>query len=231
MPIGLLQCDEIDEPFQHICGDYPKMFGDLLVPHRVELRIYRVDEGELPTDVDECDGWIGGGSRHSAFEDEAWIADLNDFVRRLHAAERRFVGVCFGHQVIAEALGGKVERAAGGWGVGVRSYEVVAERPWMQPAVGELRLVASHQDQVTALPDGAEVLAVADYCPVAAMAVGDHMLGIQGHPEFSPELSRALLESRRQRLGDDVVDAALATLNTSTNRRAVGRWIVEFLDR
>lgn len=231
MPIGLLQCDEIDEPLQHIAGDYPKMFGDLLAPHRVELRIYRVDEGELPTDTHECDGWIGGGSRRSAFEDEPWIAGLIDFVRRLHANRQPFVGVCFGHQVIAQALGGEVERAAVGWGVGVRSYDVVAERPWMRPPLDDLVLVASHQDQVTALPPGAEVLAVSDYCPIAAMAVGEQMLGIQGHPEFSPALSRALLESRRQRLGDDLTDTALATLVTPTNRRSVGSWIAEFLDR
>ncbi len=226
--IGLLVCDHVAAEFREIAGDYPDMFADLM--GGVELVRYDVAAGEVPSDPTVCDGWLATGSRLSVYDDEQWISELVEFVRRVDAARVPFVGVCFGHQLIAEALGGRVAKAPGGWGVGARVARVVVGEPWMQPSASEFRVLYSHQDQVTALPPGGRVLAVAEHAPVAMLAVGDHLLGIQGHPEFAPAYARALLESRRgRRIPVDVADAALASLDASLDRGLVAAWMLAFL--
>ena len=108
---------------------------------------------------------------------------------------------CFGHQLIAQALGGAVGRAAAGWGVGVHTWKVVRDESWMRPAKREFRLLASHQDQVKTLPSGARLLASSKFCPHAAFAVGEHMLAVQGHPEFTKAYAEFLMHKRRPLLG------------------------------
>ena len=114
MNVGLLECDHVLEKFRHIAGDYRDMFAVWLP--QFELQAFDVRNGEFPSSVDACDAYLTTGSRFSAYDDEAWIQQLKDFVRQLHEAEKPFVGICFGHQVLAEALGGKVEKAESGWG-------------------------------------------------------------------------------------------------------------------
>jgi len=226
--VGLLLCDHLDDDMAAIRGDYPTLYPERFVPVGIELVIYEVTAGELPERTDECDGWITSGSRFSAYEDLPWIHALMDFQRRLVDDGRRQVGICFGHQVLAQALGGRVERASG-WGVGVRSFEVVDSAPWMNPAQEEFGLLMSHQDQVVELPEGAELLATADYCPVGAYRVGNLAFCVQGHPEFVGELSAGLIEKRRDRIGSDVADAALASLDEPIDSDVIARWIANFL--
>ena len=121
MIVGLLECDHVDERFRDATdGDYLELFGRLFGAHvpDLELRPFDVVGGELPDGPEVCDGWVCTGSRHSAYDDLPWIADLQAFIREVAAAGRPFVGICFGHQVLAQALGGRVERASG-WGAGV----------------------------------------------------------------------------------------------------------------
>lgn len=227
LQIGLLLCDHLDDDVAAQVGDYTELYPDVFTPAGVELRVYDVTAGELPDRLDECHGWIVSGSRRSTYDDEGWIRRLEELVRRIVDERRPMVGICFGHQLTAQALGGRVERAEVGWGVGVKSFEVVAPTPWMEP-VEEFRILMSHRDQVTVLPEGAELVATADYCPVGAYRIEDHVFCVQGHPEFVPELSRILLGKRREVIGGDVVDTALATLGDRLDRERVVAWMAEF---
>jgi len=229
--IGLPVCGHVDARAVPIAGDYAELFGALFGPFGVELIGFDADRGDLPASLDDCDAWITSPSRASAYDDEPWVCDMVDLVRRLVVEERPFAGICFGHQLMAQALGGRVQRSDAGWGVGAQEYELERPQPWMRPlpAGGRFRLIASHEDQVALLPDGAEVLARADYCPNAMMAVGDRAIGIQAHPEFPAPLSAALLDLRVDLIGADVVRAAHATLATPLDRELVAGWIVRFL--
>ena len=231
MRIGLLMCGHVDQRAQSVAGDYPELFSSLFGPLGVTLVRYDADRGELPASLDECDGWITSPSRASAFDDEPWVHAMVELVRRLVVEERPFAGICFGHQLMAQALGGRVERAAYGWGVGAKDYEVVAPQPWMRPAAdgGRFRLVASHEDQVTVLPPGAELLATADYCPNAMMALGPRAIGLQPHPEFIAPLSAALLDLRVDLIGAERVAEAHASLDRPLDRGLIATWIVNFL--
>jgi GMP synthase-like glutamine amidotransferase len=223
--IGLLMVGHIDPKSQHIAGDYPELFGSILAPHGIELIRYDLDQGHFPDCVHECDGWICSPSRMSTYDDVAWLRDAEELLRRFIAAETPYVGICFGHQLLAQALGGKVEPSRYGWGVGVRDYEVMASKPWMTPAQANLALIGSHQDQVTVMPAGAELLFRSDYCPYGGFAVGERAWTIQVHPEFTPEVTDHLLAGRIELIGAERVAAARASLSRPLDRHVFAQWM------
>lgn len=202
---------------------------------KITLRPFDVCDGEFPPSLDCCDDYVATGSRFSAYDDVDWIQALKDFVRRIRVTKKPFVGVCFGHQILAEALGGRVARAEVGWGVGVHGVEVVnrelSQPPelWMRPEQSSCRLQYMHQDQVERLPEDAVVIGRSDHCPVAMLRVGDSMLGIQAHPEFTRAYSEALMLDQIERIGKERVKTALASLDQPTDESVVAKWIVEFL--
>jgi len=229
MRIGLLECDHVDDRFRDIAGDYRDMFTRLLEPHQLQVVPIDVCEGELPHKASAFDAYVCTGSRRSAFDDLPWIHDLTAFVTDVASAGAPFVGICFGHQLLAHALGGEVRRAEGGWGVGPHETVVGRVEPWMEPCLERPLLQYMHQDQVVRLPDDATVLAAADHCPVAMFRVGEQMLGVQAHPEFPAAYVDALIGARADRIGADTVDAARRALATATDNDAVAAWISTFL--
>jgi GMP synthase-like glutamine amidotransferase len=235
MTTGLLLCDHLDPDVAEVVGDYTDLFPAAFGPAGIPLRVYDVTRGELPASVDECDAWIVSGSRRSVYEDEGWIRDLHDVAHELVLGERPVAGICFGHQLIARTLGGTVERAEVGWGVGVREFRLVAPLPADVaadgPAPDTFAILTSHRDQVIELPEGAELVATADYCPVGAYRIGDHVLCVQGHPEWVPELSRLLVQRRRADIGDETSDAALASLERPLDHGRVVSWMAAVLRR
>jgi GMP synthase-like glutamine amidotransferase len=228
--VGLLLCDHLDPHVVERVGDYTELFPDAFVPAGIDLRIYEVTRGEFPRSTDECEAWVTSGSRRSCYEDEAWIHQLHDFARDLARQRRPHVGICFGHQLIARALGGVVEPAGSGWGIGAKTFTVTDPTPWMRPPPESFTILMSHRDQVTRLPEGATVVAGADYCPVGAYRIEDHVFCVQGHPEFVPELCRLLIEKRRETIGAPV-DEALESLELPLDHRLVVGWMAEFLRR
>jgi GMP synthase-like glutamine amidotransferase len=231
--VGLLACDDVPDRLRHIAGGYQDMFDALLRPHAPGLAFTRYDacKGKVPSAPDECDAWLCTGSRFSVYDKLDWIEGLKAFVRTVHDAGKPFVGICFGHQILAEALGGSVQKAEQGWGIGVLDMHIVQPEPWMQPPREHCKLQYMHGDQVLRLPDHSTLLAAAPHCPVAMFKVGEKMLGIEGHPEFPAAYEEALLRARRERIGADYVDAALATLDTATDHKIAGRWIANFIEQ
>ncbi|HEY4583996.1 MAG TPA: GMP synthase [Acidimicrobiia bacterium] len=228
MRIGLLVCDHVRPEFLGISGDNDDMFRSLFADHdEVEVVAYDVVNGELPGDPSEADAWMTTGSRYSVNDDDPWIRDLEEFVRTVADAGIPFVGICFGHQLIAKALGGSVVKSDRGWGVGVQEVEISEDLGWGT----SVRVLTSYQDQVDSLPPGGKILGWNDHCPVSVMGVGTTMLGIQGHPEFETAYSEALMESRRgQVIPEDTVEAGLASLNEEPDGSRLADWILEFIE-
>jgi len=233
LEVGLLLCDQLDPDVAAVAGDYTHLYGTAYAPADIRFRIYDVTAGEFPASTDECGVWMTSGSRHSAGDDLEWITRTREFIRTLADERRPQVGICFGHQLTALALGGRVERATVGWGVGVQHFDLVGHAPWIDAEATGFDILMSHQDQVVALPPDAELLASAGYCPVGAYRIADHVFCVQGHPEFVPALSATLAERRRERIGDDVVDRALGSLVRPLDHARVVDWIGRFyrLDR
>jgi GMP synthase-like glutamine amidotransferase len=230
--IGLLMVGHVDPNSVHIAGDYPELFTALLAGRDIELVRYDVDLGHMPDSVKECDGWLCGPSRSSTYDALEWRSDTESFLREVIAKEAPYVGVCFGHQLLAQALGATVARAEDGWQVGAHEYELVARPPWMTEAGAAERVtvIASHQDQVVALPDGAELLArEADgACPIAGFTVGQRAWTIQPHPEFVAPLADHLLAGRVELIGAAKVAAARESLSRPLDQATVADWIARF---
>ncbi|HZJ28184.1 MAG TPA: hypothetical protein VFF40_14420 [Acidimicrobiia bacterium] len=230
MRIGLLIVGHVDEASRHVAGDYPELFGALLEPVGITLEPYAVDEGVFPDSEDECEGWICSPSRGSAFDEQPWLGDAEELIRRMVDRERPYVGICFGHQLLAQALGTRVARSEKGWQVGVHSYEITAREPWMDPPAAEIAVIASHQDQVTELPRDARLLARASGggCAVAGFAVGERAWTLQPHPEFTVPLAEDLLARRVAVIGSARVADARATLDRPLDQATIARWIGNF---
>ncbi len=231
MKIALLQCDHVVKELQSAHGDIPDLFKNLFdrVAPEVSLDVFNVTIGEYPDSLNRYDGFISSGSRHSVYDQESWILRFKEFVRELYDHGRKFVGICFGHQMIAEALGGKCEKSDHGWGVGIKDVVIYKKKPWMQPELDSYRMIVSHADQVTALPENSEVLGGNSHCPCSIYTVGDNFLGVQAHPEFTPVFEKDIMEIRKDRIGQKIIDEAIMTLNKKTNEAIVTRWIVNFI--
>lgn len=232
MKIGLLLCDHIAENFLEIGGDYPDYFARLFDRWQgaIEWRLYDLRNGDHPRSPRECDAWMTTGSRASAYDEEEWIERLKGFVRRIAAEGRPLVGICFGHQVMAEALGGEVRRAETGWGVGFQAIELApGAASWMSPSESPISLLYLHQDQVSRLPAGSTLLGSSTHCPNAIYQAGERLLAIQAHPELTPPYLEAILHHRRELIGEDKFAAALSGLGSPTSAPLVAEWIINFI--
>jgi GMP synthase-like glutamine amidotransferase len=232
--LGILEADILDADLAADFGSYGQMFARWFdrLGGGLAYRYYQVQAGELPRHLDECDAYLITGSRAGVYDDLDWLPPLRTWLRGFHTGGARLIGICFGHQLIADALGGRAERSTRGWGVGVRAERVHAAH-WPTrfgaPPPATLRLLYSHQDQVTRPPPGAVTFAGSDFCPHAALAIGATLVGFQGHPEFTRDYLRRLLARRREQLGETRYSAALASLAQATDEDVVGRWLLGFI--
>jgi GMP synthase-like glutamine amidotransferase len=204
-------------------GDYPAMFQAMLGPE-FEIGRFDVAAGEFP-DASIHHAYLITGSPAGVYDPLPWIPKLMEFIRS--ARESRMVGVCFGHQAMAEALGGQVEKSEKGWGAGLHRYSIVRREPWMDGA-SSIAAPASHQDQVVVQPPKTEILATSAFTPFAALAWTDRSaISFQFHPEFEPAYARALIEYRHDRVPDP--EAAMASLEAPNDNARVAGWIRRFL--
>ncbi|SED79619.1 GMP synthase-Glutamine amidotransferase [Rhizobiales bacterium GAS191] len=186
MRIGILKADETPNELVAVHGRYEDFYIKLLSPYDFEFAVYPILHGIFPRSVDEANGWLITGSRHSVWEDEPWIIRLKDFIRELNGRGTPLVGICFGHQVTASALGGKVERSKEGWNVGPVAYK--------RASTGKVQnVLVWHQDQITVCPPGAKILASSASCQNAILQYGETIKTFQCHPELSPAFMRDLL--------------------------------------
>ena len=232
MHIGILKTDAVRSEWVDEFGEYPDMFVRLIGEANPDATFstWDVEAGVHPTqgDIDSVDGFIITGSKSSAYDDKQWIRNLEGLIQKLHAARKKMVGICFGHQVIAQALGGLVSKSEKGWGVGINIYKF-AGAPFHRAEAGELKLIASHQDQVRVLPPGARNVVSNTHCANAGFVMGDHIFTLQGHPEFVPDYSEAIMAFRFDMIGGDRVAEGRASLETHQHEGAkVAGWMVDF---
>lgn len=231
MKLGILKTDTVRPEWVPQFGEYPDMFVTLLGRNdpSLEFAVYDVEGGEYPADIDDVDAYLITGSKSSVYDDKPWIAPLLNFVRELDARHKKIVGICFGHQLVAEALGGKTEKSERGWGVGLHSHSFNQFPDWHDRENEGLNILVSHQDQVVKTADGTVVLAGSEFCENAVCQIGDHILTFQGHPEFVPAYSREIMEFRREMIGEEAYTNGVASLAGDHEGDRVARWVLKFL--
>lgn len=231
MHIGLLQCDLISSVYADVYGQYSDMFHRLFhgIEPTIQWTIYDVINNYLPPHLDACDAYLITGSQYGVNDDYAWIRGLEEFICHLKKSTKKLVGVCFGHQLIAKALGGKVISYPQNWGIGMSINELQRQKEWMKPTIEQFNLLVSHQDQVVILPPNTEVLAGSAFCPYYMLQVADQFLTIQGHPEFTKDYCEALILKRKAIFEEDKVKEAIKSLELNSDSRLIAQWIVNFL--
>jgi len=231
MKIGILETDILDKNIREKHGSYPDMFKKLLqsVDNNLLFQTYQVINLEYPLTIDDCDAYLITGSKFNAYDDELWINRLKEYVVKLVHHQKKLIGICFGHQVIAQALNGQVEKSEKGWGVGLYSSHIQNSKSWIQPEMDNFSLLVSHQDQVVKLPAKAELLASNDFCPNSGFIISNHVLTFQGHPEFNSEYLKYIMNKRRNVIGDTNYLNAMHSLKNSVDSNVVAQWIVKFL--
>ena len=223
MRLAVLQTGRPPEALAGRFGTYPEMYGRMLGLEA--LPSYDVVAGELPERPGDHDAYIVSGSPAGVYDQLPWIAQLVGFLREARG-KAKLVGICFGHQAIAQAFGGSVTKSDKGWGVGLHDYSVAERQPWMDGETS-VAIPASHQDQVIAQPPGSVVTMASAFTPYAGLAWGEQAISFQFHPEFEPDYAKALIETRRGRLDD--ADAAIASLDRPNDNARVAGWIERFL--
>ena len=231
MRICVMVCAHVGPDLTDVMDSYLAMFQRLLAPHLPEATITgsMIIEGTFPASVQDHDVYVFTGSPHGVYEDLEWIRRAEQFVREASAAGKVLIGGCFGHQLIAQALGGKVVKSDKGWGLGVHTHPLLKREAWMEGGPDRPNVVVSHQDQVVQAPDGAVVLAGTEFCPNAMLRIGDRILTFQGHPEMSIPIVSRLLDLREQRVGAEVFAAGKQSLENQLDHAALGAWISGFI--
>ena len=224
MRLAVLETGRPPEELVGRFGTYPEMYRRML-GLADDLASYDVAGGTLPERPEDHDGYIVSGSPAGVYDPLPWIGQLFGFLRDARG-KAKLIGICFGHQAMAQAFGGSVTKSDKGWGVGLHDYAVATRQPWMDEAAG-VAIPASHQDQVIVRPPESVVTVASPFTPYAGLAWGGEAISFQFHPEFEPDYARALIETRRERLVD--ADAALASLDRPNDNARVAGWIERFL--
>ena len=227
----ILQTGEHNPEMPREVPGYAELFRGMFAPFpQIHPEFIQVRLGEFPDGIDDWDAFLITGSAAGVYDDFDWIEPLRALIRDIAEAGKPLVGICFGHQIIADTLGGKAEKSTKGWGLGIREAGVDDPPASAEGLGGTLNLLYVHQDQVTQPPDGATVFAGNDFCPIAAYHVGGRILGIQGHPEFTPEVVDAIMDFREESMGPGTVEEARATLKGRNDADTVAAAIVRFIE-
>ena len=233
MKLTILNVGEVAEVlrdrYERFTPFFETMFGDLDMGFTFES-IPIIDGAPFP-DLDNVEAVVIPGSAMGVYDHPDWIDPLRDFIRRAYDAKKPMLGVCFGHQIIADALGGDVRKSEKGWGIGRHVYDVAPRHAALDALSDTLALAASHQDQVIAPPEGAEVFLSSEFTPNAGILYGNGVtISVQPHPEFDVGFSRALVELRRDNpLSDDVIEERLASLDTPVDNATFAGVLANFL--
>ncbi len=232
MKLGILETDQLSPELLQSFGSYGEQFKNLLQQTNAELdfEYFDIIKQQYPENIEQCDAYLITGSKFSAYDDLPWIHKLKQYIQLLHKHEKTLIGICFGHQLIAHALGGKTEKSLNGWGVGMFGSELLKTKEWMQDHQEPFKLLVSHQDQVVQLPDKAHVLASNDFCQYASFHIGYHILTFQGHPEFSKEYLLSLINNRRETLGEAISKTAIESLKSDSDSQIIAQWIINFIN-
>ncbi|MAP11911.1 MAG: GMP synthase [Gammaproteobacteria bacterium] len=234
MLIGILETGRPPSELVAAHGNYPLAFEHLLrdVGPAWRYEHFAALEDELPEQANVCDAWIVTGSRFGAYDTDPWITRLETFLRDAYQAAVPIVGICFGHQLLAQALGGRVIKSEKGWGIGMHRYDLLqdAAPDWLRDGNDTFQIHAFHQDQVVEVPPDGQVVASSEFCPVAALTYGDRAFTLQGHPEFDSAFLSDLVTARRAAILEDATaEAALASTKARPEQQRAARWIAGFL--
>lgn len=231
MKLTIIQTGDVPAPLRADFVPYRRMFEKMFdaTGQGFTYDTVPVSDGAPMPDPASLDAIVITGSAAGVYDDLPWLNPLREFVREAYGKRTPMLGICFGHQIMADALGGDVRQSEKGWGLGRHTYRVVGRPDYMRGAPTALAVACSHQDQVIVPPREAEVILASDFTPNAGLAYRNGAaLSFQPHPEFADDYTLALAELRRGKAPDSVVDKAVASVATPSSSADVAGYIGQF---
>ena len=231
MKIAILRAGQVDPVLLSNHSEYPDMISHLLLKkdNRLQFTYFDVQNKELPSNIHDFDAYIITGGKDSVFDGYHWIAECSDFLLEANSLNKKLIGICFGHQLLAQTFGGRVIRSKKGWGLGATEFDIYKQKTWMLPKRLNFTLLVSHQDQVVSLPKGAQLLAGNTFCPNACFQLDGNILGMQGHPEFSKKFLTELMSTRTGHINSASIDKAQRSLQSVTHENIIAGWLIAFI--
>lgn len=231
MIVGILDAELLGKGEKR---EYSKLFKVMLEDkNNLTLKTYEISNNIFPNDVNECDAYLITGSAAGVYDSYPWINELRNFIKKGYEANKKMIGICFGHQLIADTLGGSAKKSNKGWGLGVQTYSIYETPTWMEPAKEEITYYFSHQDQVEYLPQNAQLLAGNDFCPIGSYTMENKILCFQGHPEFNKEkiMDRINTFNTFNSINDKswLEEVRNKTIDSKTDSPIIAQWIINFL--
>jgi GMP synthase (glutamine-hydrolysing) len=202
----VVKCGSTAAPVRIAHGDYDRWFLRALAPTGAAVRVIEAHAGApLPAAGGGADAIVVTGSPLSVTDRAPWMRAAGAWLA--DEAERGIpvLGVCFGHQLLAETYGGAVARSPRGREIGtVRCALTPAGRgdPLFDGVPAELDVQATHEDEVRRLPPGAELLATNGWSRVQAFRIGPRVRAVQFHPEMDAASMSAAVAVRAGTLPD-----------------------------
>lgn len=236
MKIAILDADKLTPSIIKRYGCYADKFIRLLSPAKdkftspAHFQRYNIIENQYPESIDKYDAYIITGSQHSCYENLKWIKDLENYIRLLHQNKKKLIGICFGHQIIAQSLGGLVEKNSKGWELGITATHITQPLEWMQPPRDFFFSLVSHQDHVTRLPEQAINFAETNLCCYSGFCIENHILTFQGHPEFSNNYVKLIIKLESKHLSQEQRVSARASLQQKDDHDLIMHWLVNFIN-
>ena len=233
MKIGILNSDTVQIDGAAEFGQYPEMFSKVFwtLDPNIQFKTYEVQYNDYPQDLNECDAYLITGSKASCYDNVQWIHALKEFIKALHKNKKKLIGVCFGHQIIAEALGGSVRKSPNGWHAGVDSISLNNDALEYGDQGKKYNLVFSHQDEVKRLPRNATLIAESASCPIGMFLIENHIFCTQGHIELDKKFARMIYDFRKKQIGDSKHQHACETLEMQTDEHEVAKSLLEFIKK
>ena len=232
MHIGILRCGVLPDTASQKYGDMPDIITAAFhtIDPSIRFSVFDAIAEPLPS-LDSCDAFLCTGSTSSSYDNTPWINNLQTMIRKCANSGKKVLGICFGHQVILQALGGKVEPCERGWALGTAFNELHHQKQGMQPPLQKMDILAMHRDQVSQLPEGAELLANSQFCPYFMVQFCSNILTIQGHPEFTPDIMRNLMAVNIDNFPDHKIREATISIESQLDSYTVLQWMINFINQ
>lgn len=234
MNIGILLAGHTNEKMSAQHDDYGHLFKKLFASSHLyenfKFSVLPVVDGVFPESINQFDGFLITGSAYGVYDDAPFIKELLTLVKNIYLKKKALAGICFGHQIIAEALGGHAKKWPGGWTIGNMNLNFFNQPDSFRNQMETATLIHVHQDQVVSLPPGAKLIASTKFCKNAGFVIDNQVLALQGHPEFKADYAAALFRILETQVGSQIVEKAIQSLVKSNDGIEFGHDILSFFE-